>query len=61
MAGAAGFEPATYAGVKVRCVKPLRNAPICGSSMSHAPQAYETQGTARPGGDQPHVGGRGEI
>ena len=28
MAGAAGFEPATYAGVKVRCVKPLRNAPI---------------------------------
>lgn len=34
---------------------------ICGSSMSHAPQAYETQGTARPGGDQPHIGGRGEI
>ena len=29
--------------------------------MSHAPQAYETQGTARPGGDQPHVGVPGAI
>lgn len=24
--------------------------------MFHAPQAYETQGTVKPGGDQPHAG-----
>ena len=61
MAGAAGFEPATYAGVKVRCVKPLRNAPIYSSSISQDPQVFGIQGTARPGGDQPHTGGRGEV
>ena len=29
--------------------------------MFHAPQAYETQGTVKPGGDQPHAGAPGAI